>query len=85
MNHYFHNFHTIYEVDVLFRSSMGSLADFDMNSTSKKRIQRTCMRVIASCHITNGEFIVFLVIFKTFSDLFFSKIIEWMQSFEILA
>jgi len=33
---YFHSFHTIYEVDILFRNSMGSLADFDMNSTSKK-------------------------------------------------
>jgi len=52
MNHYFHNFHTIYEVNILFRSSMGSLADFDMNSTSEKHIQRTHMCVIARCHIT---------------------------------
>jgi len=36
MNYYFHNFHTIYEVDILFRGNMRSLADFDMNSTSKK-------------------------------------------------
>ena len=81
---YFHNFHTIYEVDILFRSSMGSLADFDMNSTSKKHIKRTRMCVIARCHITNGESIIFFFIFKTFSDPF-SKIIEWMLSFELLA
>jgi len=69
MNHY--NFHTIYEVDILFRSSMGSLEDFDMNSTSKKHIKITRMCVIASCHITNGEIMIFFFIFKTFSDLFF--------------
>jgi len=38
---------------------MGSLADFDMNSTSRNRIQSTRMRVIAYCHNTNGESIFF--------------------------
>jgi len=38
---------------------MGSLADFEMNSTSRNHIQRTRMRVIAYCHNTNGEFIIF--------------------------
>jgi len=91
MNHYFHNFHTIYKAEILFRSSMESLADFVMKSTSKKHVQRTRMHVIAYCHITNGEFIIFIYIFillyfiyyiKHFQT-FFCKIIEWMQSFEL--
>jgi len=69
LNHYFKNVHTIYE-DILFRSSMGSLVDFDMNSTSKKHIRITCMCVIARCHLTHGESIILFFIFKTFSDLF---------------
>jgi len=60
---------------------MRSLADFDMYSTSKKHIQRTRMCVIASCHITNDEFYFFLKHFQTI----ISQIIEWMQSFELLA
>jgi len=43
MNPYFHKFNTIKEVEILFISSMESLADFDMNLTSKKHIQEhTC-------------------------------------------
>jgi len=61
MNNYFLNFHTIYEVDILFRCNMGSLVDFDRNLTSKKHIERTRMCVIASCYITNGEFIYFFL------------------------
>jgi len=83
LKNYFHNFYTIYEVNILFIGSMGSLADFDMNSTSNKHIQRTCMCVIAHCHITNCEFIIFFFI-SNFSDLF-SKIIKWVLSFDLLA
>jgi len=39
---------------------------------------------MASCHITNGEFLIFSLYLKHFQT-FFSKIIEWMQSFELLA
>jgi len=40
---------------------MGSLAHFEMNSTSKKHTY---------CHITNGEFIIFSVIFNIFRPFF---------------
>jgi len=52
---------------------MGSLADFYMNSTSKKHKQRTRMCVITSCHITNGEFIIifYLLYLKHFQTFFF--------------
>jgi len=41
LNHYLHNFHTICEVDILFRSNMRRLADFDMNLTSNKHKNNT--------------------------------------------
>jgi len=48
---------------------MGSLADFDMNSTSKKHIKITSMCVIAS----NGESIIFFIFKKKSQTFFFLK------------
>ncbi len=38
-NMFFHTFLNIYDVDITFRSIKGSMAVFDLNSTSKKHIK----------------------------------------------
>ncbi len=38
-NMFFHTFLNIYDVDITFRSIKGSMAVFDLNSSSKKHIK----------------------------------------------
>lgn len=75
---YFYKFHAIYEVDILFRHSMGSLEVFDMKSTSNKH-KRHADRTWA-CHKWR-----IISLYLKFWIHFFSKIRMDAIFFQLLA